>query len=61
MSLKKQEPLKNELIDFLDAIGKKRNPLVTGDDGVEAIRIATAALSSIKERKLVEMAGFLAG
>jgi UDP-N-acetylglucosamine 3-dehydrogenase len=57
VSLKKQEPLKNEMVDFLDAIDKKRKPLVTGEDGIEAIRIAEAALESIKERKVVELDG----
>jgi UDP-N-acetylglucosamine 3-dehydrogenase len=58
ITLKKQEPLKNELLDFLEAIEKKKKPLVTGDDGVEAVKIARAALESIKTRKVVEMAGF---
>jgi len=61
VTLKKQEPLKNEMIDFLDAIEKKRKPLVTGEDGIEAIRIAEAALESIRERKVVGLDGFLAG
>jgi predicted dehydrogenase len=79
--LKKQEPLKNEMVDFLDAncglreetacfrglrtdgidgdpgIDKKRKPLVTGEDGIEAVRIAEAALESIKERKVVGLDG----
>jgi UDP-N-acetylglucosamine 3-dehydrogenase len=58
ITLKKQEPLKNELLDFLDVIEKKKKPLVTGEDGVEAVRIAQAALESIKTRKVVEMAGY---
>jgi UDP-N-acetylglucosamine 3-dehydrogenase len=58
ITLKKQEPLKNELLDFLEAVEKKRKPLMTGEDGVEAVRIARAALESIRTRKVVEMAGF---
>jgi UDP-N-acetylglucosamine 3-dehydrogenase len=58
ITLKKQEPLKNELLDFLDAIEKKRKPLVGGEDGVEAVRMARAALESIKQRKVMEMDRF---
>ena len=58
LTLKKQEPLRNELIDFLEAIEKKRKPLVTGEDGIEAVRIAQAALESIKMKMVVEMDGF---
>ena len=58
ITLKKQEPLKNELLDFLDAIQKKRKPLVTGEDGVEAVRIAQAALESIKTQMVVKMDKF---
>jgi UDP-N-acetylglucosamine 3-dehydrogenase len=58
ITLKKQEPLKNELLDFLEAIEKRKKPLVTGEDGVEAVRIAQAALESIKTRKVVEMTGY---
>jgi len=58
ITLKKQEPLKNELVDFLDAVERKRKPLVGGDDGVEAVRMARAALESIRQRKVVEMDGF---
>ena len=61
VTLKKQEPLKNEMVDFLDSIDKKRKPLVTGEDGIEAVRIAEAALESIRERKVVGLEGFQAG
>jgi predicted dehydrogenase len=40
VTLKKQEPLKNEMVDFLDAIEKKRRPRVNGEDGIEALRTA---------------------
>ena len=61
ITLKKQEPLKNELLDFLEAIERKRKPLVGGEDGVEAVRMARAALESIRQRKVIEMATFECG
>jgi UDP-N-acetylglucosamine 3-dehydrogenase len=41
-----QEPLMLELKEFVDAISQKRQPLVTGRDGLNALRVAEAALAS---------------
>ena len=38
-----QEPLKAELQHFVDCIVNKKKPVVTGEDGVKALEIATAA------------------
>jgi len=57
MFLKKEEPLKNEIIDFMNAIKKKRKPLVTGNDGLKALQIALAAERSYKEGKQISMEG----
>ena len=53
--LKKQEPLKNEIRDFLDAIVEKRKPLVTGEDGLRVLELAQAALTSMELGKKVEL------
>ena len=53
--LKKQEPLKCELDDFLKAIIDMRRPLVTGEDGAAAVRIADAAVRSYKEGRIVNV------
>jgi len=41
-----QEPLMMELKEFVSAVDEKRKPLVTGEDGLAAIRIAEAVLAS---------------
>ncbi|MDG6985595.1 MAG: Gfo/Idh/MocA family oxidoreductase [Nitrososphaerota archaeon] len=41
-----QEPLMLELKGFVDAVGEKRQPLVTGKDGLNVMRVAEAALAS---------------
>ncbi len=41
-----QEPLTLELREFVTAIQEKRRPLVTGEDGLGATRIAEAVLAS---------------
>jgi len=55
VSLKKQEPLRNELRDFLDAIVEKRKPLVTGEDGFRALELALAALESLDKGKQIDI------
>ena len=45
--LPKIEPLKTELIDFLYSIKSGKNPLVTGLDGVKAVKMAQEALDSL--------------
>lgn len=41
-----QEPLMLELKGLVEAIGEKRQPIVTGRDGLNALRVAEAALAS---------------
>ena len=49
------EPLREELIDFLSSVSSKRQPLVTGQEGLNAVRIAQAGLKSIKEGIIVTL------
>jgi UDP-N-acetylglucosamine 3-dehydrogenase len=53
--LKKQEPLKRELQDFLDAITEHRKPLVPGEDALVSLKVALAAVESQKNQKRIEL------
>jgi len=53
VSLEKREPLKNEIEDFIDSIEKNKNPLVTGYDGMMAVKIAEAAVKSFNKKERV--------
>ncbi|HKZ99939.1 MAG TPA: Gfo/Idh/MocA family oxidoreductase [Thermoplasmata archaeon] len=53
--VRKEEPLKRELEDFLDAVKKDRDPLVTGRDATETLRVAEAANESHRKGKLVQL------
>lgn len=53
ISLKKEEPLKNELKDFIESIEKKRTPLVSGKDGLETLKVSNCAVKSYKEKKII--------
>jgi UDP-N-acetylglucosamine 3-dehydrogenase len=53
--VRKEEPLKRELLDFLGAIEHKRPPLVTGQDAAETIRVAVAATESHRTGKVVRL------
>jgi len=55
MTLQKKEPLKNEIEDFLDAIDKNSKPLVTGYDGLMAVKIAEAAVRSAKTNEVISI------
>ena len=55
IALKKEEPLKRELNDFLAAISDKKEPLVTGDSAINTLRIAEAALESLGTGKKVQV------
>jgi predicted dehydrogenase len=43
-----EEPLKRELVDFVDAVVSRRAPLVTGEDGRRALAIAQAITDKIR-------------
>lgn len=56
IALKKEEPLRRELQDFLDAIAARRPPLVTGEDAAQTLRVAQAAIVSLRRREKVAIA-----
>jgi len=55
INLKKDEPLKRELSDFLKACTGGTAPLVTGYDAVETIAIAEAAMKSAMTNQVVTL------
>lgn len=50
-----QEPLKAELQHFADCILNKQKPIVTGADGIKALKIAEAALLSSEKNKAIKL------
>ncbi len=50
-----QEPLKLELQHFADCILEKKKPVMTGVDGLKALKIAEAALRSSAKNKVVKL------
>jgi len=50
-----QEPLKMELQHFVDCIVDKKKPIVTGEDGVRALEVATAALESSAKNTTIQL------
>lgn len=50
-----QEPLKTELQHFVDCIVEKKKPLITGEDGVRAIEVATAAIQSSAKNRAIKL------
>jgi predicted dehydrogenase len=46
---------REESCHFMDCIHRCRQPIVTGQDGVEALRISHAILTSHRERRVVHL------
>ncbi len=44
------EPLRAELVSFLDCVRTRRQPVVTGDDGLEALKVALKVSELVKGR-----------
>jgi UDP-N-acetylglucosamine 3-dehydrogenase len=55
INLKKEEPLRRELSDFLKAAERGSAPLVTGFDAAETIKIAEAAIESAKSHSAISL------
>jgi predicted dehydrogenase len=53
MSIKPEEPLKNEIVDFMNAIKTSNPPLISGEGGLETLKIALAAVDSYKGNKKI--------
>ena len=51
--VRKEEPLRREIEDFLRAIKEKGAPLVTGEDALETLRVVEAAVASSQEGRTV--------
>ncbi|ABR54114.1 oxidoreductase domain protein [Methanococcus vannielii SB] len=47
--IEKGEPLKNEIIHFIDCVENNKKPLVSGLDGIHALKVALDALKNSKE------------
>jgi UDP-N-acetylglucosamine 3-dehydrogenase len=50
-----QEPLKLELQHFADCVLEKKKPVITGVDGLKALKIAEAALRSSAKNKAIKL------
>jgi len=55
VALEKKEPLRNEILDFVHAISQHKSPLVSGHDGVMALKIAEAATQSYKKGQEIKI------
>jgi UDP-N-acetylglucosamine 3-dehydrogenase len=55
MAVKQEEPLKNELSDFLNAVETGSEPLITGEDALKTLQIGQASLESYQTGSKIEL------
>ena len=55
IALKKEEPLKRELADFLSVAASGKEPRVSGASAISTLKIAEAALESLRTGKKVQV------
>ena len=55
INLSREEPLKNQLSDFLNSVKYSSAPLVGGADGLSILKVAKAALESLRLNKVVKL------
>ena len=53
--LNKIEPLATELLDFLESISVNKNPSVSGQAGLLAVKIVQAGLESLSSNKVIKI------
>jgi UDP-N-acetylglucosamine 3-dehydrogenase len=53
--IEKEEPLKLELLHFIDCVQHDREPVVSGEQGKHALEVALAALASARTGKVCEL------
>lgn len=53
--IEKEEPLKLELLHFIDCVQNDREPLVSGEEGKHALEVALAAVESARTGKVWEI------
>ena len=51
LPIEKEQPLKKELEHFIDCVKNKKRPIVAGEEGREALRVALAITKEIWKRK----------
>ena len=51
----KKEPLKLELEDFLNSVRNGSSPLVSGNDGINNIKVIEAAHASLQQGKKIKI------
>ncbi|MDO5859831.1 Gfo/Idh/MocA family protein [Methanobrevibacter sp.] len=55
IQIKHEEPLKGELKSFLDSVVQDKEPEITGEDGLKALKMVIAANRSSKEHRPISL------
>lgn len=53
--VKKEEPLKLEIVDFVNSVIKGKKPLVSPEDGINAVKLSEVVLESLTDKRLIKL------
>lgn len=53
--VKKEEPLKLEILDFVNSAVKGNKPLVSPEEGINAVKFSEVVLESLSKKKLIKL------
>lgn len=55
IGIKKEEPLKLEILDFVNSAIKGKKPLVSSEDGINAVKLSEVVLESLSKKRLIKL------
>lgn len=55
VKVKKEEPLKLEILDFVNSVVRGRKPVVSPEDGINAVKLSEIVLESLSDKKLIKL------
>ncbi len=55
VKIKKEEPLKLEILDFVNSVVKGNKPLVSPEEGINAVKLSEVVLKSLTDKRLIKL------
>jgi predicted dehydrogenase len=53
--IRAEEPLKKEIQHFLDCVASRKKPIISGEIGINTVKVLEKAMESIEKKRMVEL------